>query len=220
MLDHPQPSTTSEQAVRTIRDERQLIVRLLAGECEAWTEFVDRYQRVVFARVNQVLVQYGKSVEANEADDVVADLFTSLLTNNMRMLRRFEHRSTLATWLTIIAHRMSLRAAMKSKRKRTQTNQLDPTTGQTPIQALEQLAVDPAENPLARLMSTENRSKIRHQLTMLKEADRQVIELFHFEKLSYREIALRMGMSENSVGSRLTRAQRRLRQLMEAHHES
>ena len=220
MLDHSQPSTTSEQAVRTIRDERQLIVRLLAGECEAWTEFVDRYQRVVFARVNQVLVQYGKSVEANEADDVVADLFTSLLANNMRMLRRFEHRSTLATWLTIIAHRMSLRAAMKSKRKRTQTNQLDPTTGQTPIQALEQLAVDPAENPLARLMSTENRSKIRHQLTMLKEADRQVIELFHFEKLSYREIALRMGMSENSVGSRLTRAQRRLRQLMEAHHES
>ena len=220
MLDHPQPSTTSEQAVRTIRDERRLIVRLLAGECEAWTEFVDRYQRVVFARVNQVLVQYGKSVEANEADDVVADLFTSLLANNMRMLRRFEHRSTLATWLTIIAHRMSLRAAMKSKRKRTQTNQLDPTTGQTPIQALEQLAIDPSENPLARLMSTESRSKIRHRLTMLKEADRQVIELFHFEKLSYREIALRMGMSENSVGSRLTRAQRRLRQLMEAHHES
>ena len=217
MLDHPQPSTTSEQAVRTIRDERRLIIRLLAGESEAWTEFVDRYQRVVFARVNQVLVQYGKSVEA---DDVVADLFTSLLTNNMRMLRRFEHRSTLATWLTIIAHRMSLRAAMKSKRKSAKTNQLDPMTGQTPTQSLEQLAVDPAENPLARLMTTENRSKIRHQLTMLKEADRQVIELFHFEKLSYREIASRMGMSENSVGPRLTRAQRRLRQLMEAPHES
>ena len=151
---------------------------MLAGESEAWSEFVDRYQRVVFARVNQVLIQYGKSVETNEADDVVADLFTSLLANNMRMLRRFEHRSTLATWLTIIAHRMSLRAAMKSKRKSAKTNQLDPMTGQTPTQSLEQLAVDPAENPLARLMTTENRSKIRHQLTMLKEADRQVIELF------------------------------------------
>ena len=217
MLDYPQQSTTSEQAVRTIREERRLIVRLLAGESEAWSEFVDRYQRVVFARVNQVLVRYGKCIETNEADDVVADLFTSLLANNMRMLRRFEHRSTLTTWLTIIAHRMSLRAAMKSKRKTTKIHELDP---QTPIQSIEQLAVDPAENPLARLMSTENRSKIRHQLTMLKDADKQVIELFHFEKLSYREIALRMGMSENSVGSRLTRAQRRLRQLMEASHET
>ena len=220
MLDDPQQSTTAEQTIRTIHQERRLIIRLLAGESEAWSKFVDRYQRVVFARVNQVLIQYGKSVETNEADDVVADLFTSLLANNMRMLRRFEHRSTLATWLTIIAHRMSLRAAMKSKRKSVKTNQLDPMTGQTPTQSLEQLAVDPAENPLARLMTTENRSKIRHQLTMLKEADRQVIELFHFEKLSYREIASRMGMSENSVGPRLTRAQRRLRQLMEAPHES
>ena len=220
MLDDPQQSTTAEQTIRTIHQERRLIIRLLAGESEAWSEFVDRYQRVVSARVNHVLIQYGKSVETNEADDVVADLFTSLLANNMRMLRRFEHRSTLATWLTIIAHRMSLRAAMKSKRKSAKTNQLDPMTGQTPTQSLEQLAVDPAENPLARLMTTENRSKIRHQLTMLKEADRQVIELFHFEKLSYREIASRMGMSENSVGPRLTRAQRRLRQLMEAPHES
>ena len=219
MLDYPQQSATSEQTAQTIREERRLIVRLLAGESEAWSEFVDRYQRVVFARVNQVLVQYGKCIETNEADDVVADLFTSLLANNMRMLRRFEHRSSLATWLTIIAHRMSLRAAMKLKRKTTKIHELDPS-GQTPIQSLEQLAVDPAENPLAQLMSTENRSKIRHQLTMLKEADQQVIELFHFEKLSYREIALRMGMSENSVGSRLTRAQRRLRQLMEASHET
>ena len=220
MLDQPQQSTTSEQAVRTIREERRLIVRLLAGECEAWSEFVDRYQRVVFARVNQILVQYGKRVEANESDDVVADLFTALLANNMRMLRRFEHRSTLATWLTIIAHRMSLRAAMKAKRKRAKTNQVDPATGQTPIQSLEQLAIDPAENPLARLMSTENRSKIRHKLTMLKEADRQVIELFHFKNLGYREIARHMGISENSVGSRLTRAQRRLRRLVEDSHDT
>ena len=211
-------STATEQFARKIRDERQLVLRLVAGDREAWIEFVDQYQRVVFARVNHVLSQCGSQAESNDIDDVVADLFASLLANNMKMLRGFEHRSTLATWLTIIAHRMSLRAATKSKR-RWKTNELDPATGatskQSSNQSLEQLPGDPAENPLDQLMNLESRSRIRLKLAMLKPADRQVIELFHFENLGYREIAMRMGMSENSVGPRLTRAQRRLKRLVE-----
>ena len=95
MLDDPQQSTTAEQTIRTIHQERRLIIRLLAGESEAWSEFVDRYQRVVFARVNQVLIQYGKSVETNEADDVVADLFTSLWRTTCEC---YEDLNTEAPW--------------------------------------------------------------------------------------------------------------------------
>lgn len=213
-----QHTTATEGCAQKIRDERQLVVRMVAGDREAWAEFVDQNQRAVYARVNQVLTQQGTHAESNDADDVVADLFVSLLAENMRMLRRFEHRSTLATWLTIIAHRMSLRAAKKSNR-RWKTGERDRTSGPVSIpssnQSLEQLPGDPAENPLDQLMDLERRSKIRAKLAMLKPADRQVIELFHFEDLCYREIAMRMGMSENSVGSRLTRAQRRLKRLVE-----
>ncbi len=214
-----QHSIANEQAEQQIRGERKLVARLLAGDREAWAKFVNQYQRVVFSRVNQVLMQYCTSAEPNDSDDVVAELFASLLANDMRMLRRFQHRSTLATWLTIIAHRMSLRVATKLKRNRWKINELDPTSHatskQSSNQSLEQVPGNPAENPLARLLTLESRSKIRRKLAMLKPADRQVIELFHFENLGYREIASRMGMSENSVGPRLTRAQRRLKRLVE-----
>ena len=191
---------------------------MIAGDRDAWVEFVDQHQRVVVARVNYVLMQYGTNGESNDSDDVVAELFASLLANDMKMLRTFEHRSTLATWLTIVAHRMSLRAASKRKQNWAKLNELDqrvdPNSIPSSKQAIEQLPDDPAMNPLARLLRLENRSKVRLKLAMLKPADRQVIELFHFENLGYREIALRMGMSENSVGPRLTRAQRRLKRLV------
>ena len=217
MSDHTQQSIVKKPAAQDVRDERRLVKRLLAGERAAWSEFIDRYQRVIFARVNQVLMHSDSQAGSNDCDDVVADLFALLLAKDMRILRRFEHRSTLATWLTVIAHRMSLRAATKSRRAGKvngfASNADEPSN--QPSQSLAQLPGDPAENPLEQLVNLESRSKLRLKLAMLKQADRQVLELFHFENLGYREIALRMGMSENSVGPRLTRAIRRLKRLLE-----
>ena len=210
LLQHQQ-SRTTERLAHQLRAERQLVAQLVAGERTAWIEFVERFQRVVFARVNRVLTQSGIQSNSNDSDDIVAELFASLLANNMKMLRSFEHRSTISTWLTIIAHRMSLRAVTKLKR-REHANR-DSTLASTG--SLADLPGSPLDDPVTNLIGIENRSTIHRKIALLKPADRQVIELFHFQNLGYREIAKRMGLSENSVGSRLTRAQRRLRRLME-----
>lgn len=210
-------SFVNEPTAQNVCEEQRLVKRLLAGERAAWGEFVDRYQRVISARVNQVLMHSGSNTGPTDCDDVVADLFALLLANDMRILRRFEHRSTLATWLTVIAHRMSLRAATKLHRARKVNGFAsigDDQPNQT-SQSLSQLPGDPAENPLKQLVKLESRSEIRLKMAMLKRADRQVLELYHFENLGYREIALRMGISENSVGPRMTRAIRRLKRLLE-----
>lgn len=202
---------TIENHAAQLSDERQLVCRLVAGDGNAWIEFVDRFQRVIAARVRLVLSQCSIMQQAHCCDDLVADLFAALLADNKRLLKTFEHRSTLATWLTIIAHRMTLKAVSKINSRRELAGELESRRdGQ-----LSQMESHSVENPLAQLLSQESRSEMHQKLALLKPVDRQVIELFHFENLDYREIASRLGMSVNSVGPKLTRAQRRLKQILE-----
>jgi RNA polymerase sigma-70 factor (ECF subfamily) len=57
----------------------------------------------------------------------------------------------------------------------------------------------------------EDQMRIRQAILTLAPADRAVIELRHFQGLSYEEIAAQLGTSLGSVKSRLFRARRKLR---------
>ena len=62
---------------------------------------------------------------------------------------------------------------------------------------------------------------VRARLAELPDDQRAVFELFAFEKLSYQDIAARLGIPKATVGTRILRARRRLRDLFqpEAGHE-
>lgn len=50
----------------------------------------------------------------------------------------------------------------------------------------------------------------------LSPSEREILQLTYWERLSYREISLALGCSENAVGVRLTRARQSLRVLLTA----
>lgn len=52
-------------------------------------------------------------------------------------------------------------------------------------------------------------------LRELKQREIELLEFAYWEKLSYRDIALALGVSENAVGIRITRAKKNLRSLLE-----
>lgn len=52
-------------------------------------------------------------------------------------------------------------------------------------------------------------------LRELKQSEIELLEFVYWEKLSYRDIALAFGISENAVGVRITRAKKNLRSLLE-----
>jgi RNA polymerase sigma-70 factor (ECF subfamily) len=69
---------------------------------------------------------------------------------------------------------------------------------------------DASPGPPERLLQAETQNQIRQAILALPPADRTVIELRHFQALSYEEIASVTGASVSSVKSRLFRARRRL----------
>jgi RNA polymerase sigma-70 factor, ECF subfamily len=69
---------------------------------------------------------------------------------------------------------------------------------------------------LAEEIDPEQRNMmIRDSLALLKPQDALLIELQYYQEKSYREIAEITGYSESSVDSRLVRAKRKMRQILE-----
>ncbi len=63
-------------------------------------------------------------------------------------------------------------------------------------------------------MGEEREEQIRRALEQLPTADQQLIRLYHTDSRSYEEIADLTGIAEGQVKSRLSRARKRLKEML------
>jgi RNA polymerase sigma-70 factor (ECF subfamily) len=177
--------------------ERWLIERTLAGDEAAFGELVDRHGRAVFNIAYRLL---GNRQEAQ-------DLAQETLWRAYRGLDGFDLARPLAPWLYRITTNLSLN---RLQRRPPPAVSLDepPVTGEGQLQL--QVA-DPGAGPAEHLRQAEVQNRLRGAILDLPPSDRAVIELRHFQGLSYKEIAAVTGDSLSSVKSRLFRARRKLR---------
>jgi RNA polymerase sigma-70 factor (ECF subfamily) len=177
--------------------ERRLIERALAGDEVAFGELVQMHQGAVFN------IAYRMLGDREEAKDVAQEAFWRAY----RGLGGFDLSRPLAPWLYRIATNLSLN---RLRRRRPVMVSLDVPPGQADGAAPLQVP-DPGVGPPERLLQAEAQAKIRRAIVTLAPADRAVIELRHFQGLSYEEIASVLDASVSSVKSRLFRARRKLR---------
>ncbi len=86
--------------------DRQLIGRCLEREPEAWCEFVDRYLGVVFHVIQHTAHMRGMVLHADDAEDLAADVMSTIVDSNFKVLRRFRGKSSMASYLAVIARRV------------------------------------------------------------------------------------------------------------------
>lgn len=141
-----------------------------------------------------------------DAEDICAEVFACLVANDYASLRRFEGRSSLSTWLSVIARRIALRCMIKPR--------LDVAAGDSDGQPSPPEPSTAQDSALAQLIRAEDAARLNKMLQRLNPPDQQVLRMFYVEHLAYAEISKRMGISINTVGPKLHRAQQRLK-LME-----
>jgi RNA polymerase sigma-70 factor (ECF subfamily) len=175
--------------------ERRLIEHALAGDRAAFGQLVKAHQGVVFN------IAYRMLGDRREAEEAAQDAFLRAYQG----LTGFDLDRPLAPWLYRIVTNLSLN---RLRRKRPTVVSLDgaASEGMPPVQV-----PDRAAGPADRLLRAESQARIREAILSLAPADRAVIELRHFQGLSYEEIAMELGVSLSSVKSRLFRARRKLR---------
>jgi RNA polymerase sigma-70 factor (ECF subfamily) len=177
--------------------DRRLLERCLADESRAWEDFVDRMLGLVFHVVRHTANARSIRLTETDRDDLIAEVFVELLRNDKAVLRRFQGKSSLATYLTVVCRRISVRYLLRQKTQ--------PQTNAKPAPAPS--SDDPG------LKRIQNRDQIARLLTGLNGKEADVIRMYHLEGMSYREISTMIGLPENSIGPTLTRARAKMRQL-------
>jgi RNA polymerase sigma-70 factor (ECF subfamily) len=187
--------------VTLLEVDRSLLSRCLDREPGAWKEFVDRFAGL-FAHVIQHTA-HARSIPltAHDLDDLAADVFLALLANNCDILRRFRGDSSLQTYLTVICRRIVVHEMIR----RRMADELGHVKSHGA--ALERANVGETDASTR----IENRELVQRMLDGLGESEAAVVRLFHLEGRSYHEIAVGLGIAENSIGPILSRARQKLR---------
>jgi RNA polymerase sigma-70 factor (ECF subfamily) len=182
--------------------EAELVRRLVAGDDGAWRAFVRGYAPLVLALARRMLRQRGARAADPDAEEVVSEVFLQLLRRDRLLLRRYDPRWRLSTYLGVICRTEVLRRVRRERRQG--ASLAEPAALPEP---------DTRPGPTARLEETERRETLdalAEGLEGLGARDRLLLTLRFLDGLGYEAIAAALGVSPASVGPLLGRAKARL----------
>lgn len=175
--------------------DRRLVAACVSGESGAWESLVDRFGGLLAHVATRTARQRGFAVGPADRDDLVAEIILELLRNDAAALRGFGGRSSLATYLAVIARRTAARrlvAALPAARR-----------GEAVAKA-----ADPSDEAVRR----GDRDHVESLLAGLDDEEARLVRMHHIERRSYGEISQLTGMPLGSIGPALSRARDKMRQ--------
>lgn len=176
----------------TLTDE-QVVERILMGQTALFEILMRRYNERMY-RVARSIVR-----DDSEAEDVMQQSYVNAYAN----LRQFEGRARFSTWLTRIAVNESLARA----RRRGKYQPYDDES----LQAEPLMAEQSPHDPERQAFSGELRALLEWAIERLPDGAREVFVLREVEGLSTADVADGLGVSEDVVKTRLSRAKAALR---------
>ena len=174
----------------------ELVHRTLDGDDSAFSELVKKYQKPVHALV------WRKIGDFHIAEEITQDTFLKAY----QRLGTLKKPQRFTGWLYVIA---ANNCKMWLRKKRLQTQPLEETdSAQLEKATYSQYVIEEKE----RTIGEAKREVVKQLLATLQESDRTVITLHYFSEMSAAEIGAFLGVSVNTIKSRLRRAQQRLKQ--------
>ena len=171
-----------------------LINRVLNGDETAFTELVKKYQKPVHALV------WRKIGDFHIAEEITQDTFVKAYQG----LATLKKPQSFASWLYVIA---ANNCSTWLRKKRVWTQSLENTDiSRFGKATYSQYVVEEKE----RTTAEAQREVVKKLLAKLPESERTVITLHYFSEMSSSEIGAFLGVSANTIRSRLRRAQQRL----------
>ncbi len=179
-------------------NDAELIQRVLEGDDDAFAVLVRKYQKQVHA------LAWRKIGDFHIAEEITQDTFLKAY----KKLTTLKKPQRFASWLYVIAaNRCS--SWLRKKRLWTQPLEQLEETDDKQLQQSTYSGYVAAENE--RTTAEAQRDVVKKLLARLQESERTVITLHYFGEMSCTEIGTFLGVSANTIKSRLRRAQQRLK---------
>jgi RNA polymerase sigma-70 factor (ECF subfamily) len=174
---------------------QSLIERCNRGDKQAWEEFYSTY----FALVSSVAKRY--SSQANDAEDVIQEVFVSLF----EALKRYDPTRSIEAYILEIARRVRIGRYRKASAAKRAGNPI-PLDLHGVAPEREFIAMTAAdENQENSLIKAQERSLLRKALEAISENCRELLALRYDRALSYKEIAEIYNIKEVTLRSQVQR---------------
>ena len=83
--------------------DRNLLDRCLQRQPRSWENFVDRFLGLVIHVINHTAQSRSIRLMPQDVEDLAAEIFLTIVQDDLAVLRRFKGQSSLATYLTVVA---------------------------------------------------------------------------------------------------------------------
>ena len=180
-------------------DDIQLIRRILSGDDQAFETLVQKHQGSIHA------LAWRKIGDFHIAEEITQDTFLQVYKN----LSQLKNPNQLLGWMYVIANRLCLKWLEKNK-------SVMQSLEDTPVEEIERASYT---HHVAEQRETERTERhhelVRKLLAKLPESERTVMTLYYLGKMTTKEISKFLGVSVNTITSRLQRARKRLQEQQE-----
>ena len=177
-------------------DETALIQRILTGDETAFASLVRKYQKRVHT------LAWRKIGDFHIAEDITQETFLQVY----HKLETLEDPTRFLRWVYVIADRLCIAWLRKNQRHTEPLEDTDISEVETEAYS-RYIATEHA-----RTFADARRDVVEALLAKLKGSNRTTLTLHYLEGMTYTEISNFLGVSENTVKSRLRRARQQLKQ--------
>lgn len=189
-------------------DDLELVQRCTAQDKLAWNQFLQKFSRLIYSAIYNVLKIKGLTVEENTAEELFQELFLFLVRDNFSKLKSFRAKNgcSLATWLKQVAINFTIDYARKYR----------------PLVSLDEGSEDGfslndtiADDSAASSDIMEDQEKLAHLkdcITRLNQQEQLFLELHVNHDVGLEDIGRILAVSRSAIDMRKTRLLQRLRQ--------
>lgn len=152
----------------------------------------EQYNRIVEKYSDMIFrIAYQYFYNKYDAEDVTQDVFLKLLYKKAF----FKDEEHIKSWLI----RVTINQCLDYKKS---------------LARREMVSIDNLEIPF-----TQEERGIIEELYLLKEEERNILYLYYYEGYKIKEISHILKQKQNTINSKLTRARKKLKEIMEVEHE-
>ena len=178
------------------RSDRELVASCLSGDEQAWSELIDRYNRLIFS------IPLKQGLTRDEA----ADIFQAVCLDLVAELPRLRDPQALPAWLI----QTTLHKVSKWRRR---NDRYVPDEGTH----TENAPAPEADMPDALLRDVQQAQALRDAVAALSDRCQRMVQMLFFETPSrpYKDVASALGVATGSIGFLRSRCLDRLRSALE-----
>ena len=182
-----------------VEDDVKLIDKVLSGDDEAFTALVRKYQKSVHA------LAWRKVGDFHFAEEITQDAFLRAYKG----LSKLKDPSQFSGWLYVITHRLckDWHEDNKSEINKSEIKSIEEVS----VLEIQTMSYNRYISDKNKKEAHERRHKIAKKLlAKLPESERTVMTLYYLGEMTAKEIGNFLGVSVNTITSRLQRARKRL----------